>query len=336
MHFRSFRLHPVAPERLTDLVSLVSEAEVTLRMALPERTVQLGPWKKRLPGGHWAELQLRVERGRILRNEVRGVVDPPVGLPMGLKLAGLALSDRGDVLAKVSGLPPVNLTRLAAGVPRIPGTTEELRQVLLDLRAKPSGPGSNGAAAPATSDPSYASHGPAPEEAASLELRLQSLKPVVGGRLELGDAGVVALGEETCLHLESSGTCVSVGGVLHVVEGSLWGPELEAEGLRGRVQIGLERNGTHRRTRLEFGTVELRRFRVGEDPAPGWTLDGAQLGIHALEFVQSEGAWKSSGGLELRGRGGIRVPEDPRWARWEVHRPATAQQHLRLRFDPEG
>lgn len=341
MRLRAFRLHPVGREAMEALVRTVAEADVALQLPLPPRTFVLGPLRRRIADGHRVELHLRIRDGCILRREAEGAVRPPFQLPLGFKLTGLRLSDRGEVLLQVTGLPDLNLSRLTSRVPVIPESAADLVQMLRDLHRAPRDRQEQEPTVDLdhTEDLSgtedlEGTPEPAGEPPPSFSLTLTRLRPHPDTRLELGEAGTLELGPETVVDMTVAGSRVELKGVLHVVGGNLAGPELTAEGVRGHVELGMERGEGIRRTWLQSADFTADRFQVGKDADPGWALSEASIDIPRLVLERDDEGWEGEGAVLLSGRGGVRVPPSASSARW-LHRSEDATQHLELHFEKE-
>lgn len=324
---KAFRLHPVHRESLNDLLERVWQADVQLEVAIPSKELHIGPWRRQVPMGHWAELNLEIRAGVLLREQARGRIEPPLPLPLGFKMCGLSLSPQGEVLASVRGLPSVNLHRLAPSVPPIPGTMQELVDVLRGIRS--SGPQRQDVPSPSPGVP-----GPSPaqearpstdlaDEASSdqgvahrlrrapIRWRLTEIKPRPECWVDLGKAGCIQLGPDTVLQIEKQTGHTEVRGHVHVLDGTLKGPSLVAEGVSGRAQIGLERRGRGRRTELKESVLSFSRFDAAAEEGD-FALRGAELETESLTVHSNEERWQAEGSLQLAGRGRV-SSRSPRW-----------------------
>lgn len=208
-------LRPVRDLALREILSHAESGRATVRLPLPARTFKVGPFSLEIPAGTQAVIELEVERAAIVRESVRGTLEPPIALPLGISFRGLYLDDAGCIIADIASFPDVNLSKLSERVPRIPGTLDELLSLLFDREERPEG--------------EEAREG---FDATGLQVSARDVVP----RAEvfhLGDAGDVLVGEDTRLDVDFAEDELSVRGRLDMRRATLHGAGFYVDGVRG-------------------------------------------------------------------------------------------------------
>ncbi|MEM1022067.1 MAG: hypothetical protein AAGD10_18605 [Myxococcota bacterium] len=295
-----FALHRIPKLQPESFLELAESASLDLELPLPRQRLRLGPIEREWFGAHALHLRLGIRAGLIDRSTARTRIDPPLSLPLGVGVRGLRLTDDGELVLELSGLGDFNLTRLIPLLPRIPEDPVELWRNLegripRGRRTQPPAP------APAPNPPTNGEG-----SGRQLKMRLEALKPFPDARLDLGQAGHIALGAGTEFSVEMLGKTVSVKGRAALSGGRLAGPAMEMDGVSGATELSWDKR---EQSVLDMSGLELdvRSLRFLEAAPLRLDLSTAKLQVPAF---RAEGLRQT---VSLRLQGQLATGQDGRW-----------------------
>jgi|GEM_PF-1648867 len=111
---------------LKEILSHARSGTAQVRLPLLPVTFKKGPFSFTLPDDAVVVIDLVVEEGHIIKDATKGRIEPPLQLPLGVKVQGVYLDDDGSLIAALSGFVDLNLSFLALSGLKVPPTLKEV------------------------------------------------------------------------------------------------------------------------------------------------------------------------------------------------------------------
>ncbi|MFZ9888397.1 MAG: hypothetical protein ACO3JL_12920, partial [Myxococcota bacterium] len=219
-----FALGQVRRLALRELLRHADSGRARVRVPLPPKSLRVGPLSVELKEGTEAIIDLEVKGAQILRGATKGMLEPPIELPLGMSFRGLYVNEHGEIIGDIAGFPDLNLSQLSARVPRIPATLDEVLELLPEQEG-------NGATMPEGNG-------------AQMALRVEARDVVPRAEpFSLGEAGEVVFGPDTRLDVDFTPDGLTVRGRVEVLDATLLGVGFSLVGLAMRGTFAAQLQG---------------------------------------------------------------------------------------------
>lgn len=248
---------------LAELLALAHQGQATVQLPLLPRTWGMGPLSVETVAGQQLVVRLVVRDGQVAFEACRGLVEPPLSLPLGIGFNGVRLNADGAVVADFTRFPDLNLSDVALRGQRVPRTL----QGLLDLVFAPRPPA-------AAAEPARAPRTPPPVDMRGLSVEATGVVPH-GRPLLLGEHTAVALGPQTRLDIRYAAHQLDIRGAVTVAQGRVGGRGFALEGLSGSgaASFGMSFRDGDDALSLEVTGMDARLDRAVLEPSAGSRLE---------------------------------------------------------------